>query len=321
MRRNERPRKHFPSLILQSVRPKMRSCASATNTSCTLSATAIRSSPVFFPPTSSPPRARTCCATIRRPKNWRPRRSGTGGFSTTPSTFKSSSRSPATRSIRSAPIADLIEAVERLLGTRDILLSQAAIWAKYAGTGDFEQTLHLDYQGNTLVVPRDDGAFRQVNMILYYSDVGPELGPTCVVPLEHTRDLSPWPPFRPRKKYPDLYRHEKALPAKAGDLLLFSMSTFHRASELTADFGARLSHHFVWRAAAYPFAGYHQWSHFGEKPELARFIERATVRQREVIGFPPPGHRYWNEQTLAGVAARYPRMDMRPYAATAESTP
>ena len=209
---------------------------------------------------------------------------------------------------------DLIDAVERLLGTPEVLLSQAAIWAKYAGTGDFEQTMHLDYQGNTLVVPREDGAFRQVNMILYYSDVGPDLGPTCVVPLEHTRDLSPWPPFRPRKKYPDLYRHEKALPAKAGDLLLFSMSTFHRASEVTADFGVRLSHHFVWRAAAYPFAGYHQWSRFGEKPDLARFIEQATPRQREVIGFPPPGHAYWNEQTLAGVAARYPRMDMKPYA-------
>jgi len=62
---------------------------------------------------------------------------------------------------------DLIEFVERILGTRDILLSQAAIWAKYAGTGDFDQGLHLDYQGNTLVVPRDDGDFRQVNMILY----------------------------------------------------------------------------------------------------------------------------------------------------------
>src|SRR5262245_11361921 len=67
---------------------------------------------------------------------------------------------------------ELISFVERLLGTSDILLSQAAIWAKYAGTGDFDQGLHLDYQGNTLVVPRDDGMFRQVNMILYYTPVG-----------------------------------------------------------------------------------------------------------------------------------------------------
>ena len=47
---------------------------------------------------------------------------------------------------------ELIAFVEKVLGTRDVLLSQAAIWAKYAGTGDFEQGLHLDYQGNTLVV-------------------------------------------------------------------------------------------------------------------------------------------------------------------------
>src|SRR3954470_19463469 len=52
---------------------------------------------------------------------------------------------------------EIVAFVEKLLGTRDVLLSQAAIWAKYAGTGDFDQGLHLDYQGNTLVVPRDDG--------------------------------------------------------------------------------------------------------------------------------------------------------------------
>src|SRR5207253_1422981 len=83
---------------------------------------------------------------------------------------------------------EIITFVERLLGTREVLLSQSAIWAKYAGTGDFEQGLHLDYQGNTLVVPRDDGAFRQVNLILYYTDVDEEMGPTCVVQLELTRD-------------------------------------------------------------------------------------------------------------------------------------
>ena len=88
-------------------------------------------------------------------------------------------RSICSRNFRSRAMAlndvsthpEIISFVERLLGTTDVLLSQAAIWAKYAGTGDFEQGLHLDYQGNTLVVPRDDGDYRQVNMILYYSDV------------------------------------------------------------------------------------------------------------------------------------------------------
>ena len=208
---------------------------------------------------------------------------------------------------------ELIDFVERLLGTRDVLLSQAAIWAKYAGTGDFDQGLHLDYQGNTLVVPRDDDAYRQVNMILYYGDVGADLGPTYVVSQEKTRDLPLWPTHRTRKKFPDLYKHERPVLARAGDLLIFSMRTWHRASDIAADFGARFSHHFVWRAAEHVFQGYHQWSQMGEKPEMQSFIQRATPRQREVLGFPKPGDLYWTDETLAAVQLRYPEMDMRPY--------
>jgi hypothetical protein len=209
---------------------------------------------------------------------------------------------------------EIVGFVERLLGTRDVLLSQAAIWAKYAGTGDFEQGLHLDYQGNTLVVPRDDGAYRQVNMILYYTDVGEDFGPTYVVSQEKTKDLPMWPTHRTRKKSPELYRHEKPVLASAGDLLIFSMRTWHRASDMAADFGARFSHHFVWRAASHGFQGYHQWSQMGEKPELQSFIERATPKQREILGFPKLGDAYWTPETLAAVALRYPKMDMRPYA-------
>ena len=39
----------------------------------------------------------------------------------------------------------------------------------------------------------------------------------------------------------------------------------------------------------------------------------ATPRQREVIGFPAPGHAFWNAETLEGTARRYPKMDMTPY--------
>jgi ectoine hydroxylase-related dioxygenase (phytanoyl-CoA dioxygenase family) len=208
---------------------------------------------------------------------------------------------------------ELIAFVEHVLGTRDVLLSQAATWAKYAGTGDFDQGLHLDYQGNTLVVPRDDGDFRQVNMILYYTDVSPELGPTMVVSQEKTSDLPLWPTHRTKKKSPDLYKHERPVLANAGDLLIFSMRTWHRASDMTAESGVRFTHHFVWRSAAHPFQGYHQWSSRGENPEMQSFIERASPRQREVLGFPPPGHWYWTQETIEAVGMRYPKMDLGPY--------
>lgn len=208
---------------------------------------------------------------------------------------------------------EIIDFVERLLETRQILLSQSAIWAKYASTGSFEQTMHLDYEGNTLVVPRDDGPFRQVNLILYYSDVSEDLGPTFIVPQEHSRDAGLWPPFRPKKKWPELYKHERPMLAKAGSLLIFGMRTFHRAGEMIAESGGRFTQHLVYRSALCPFNGYHQYSQFGEKPELKRFIERATPRQREMLGFPPPGDAYWTEETLAAVAQRYPKLDLTPY--------
>jgi len=201
---------------------------------------------------------------------------------------------------------EIVSFVKRLLATDDVLLSQAAIWAKYAGTGDFEQGLHLDYQGNTLVVPRDDASYRQVNMILYYTDVDAELGPTYVVSQEKTAELPLWPTHRPRKKDSALYKLERPVLAAAGDLFIFSMRTWHRASDLTADHGVRFSHHLVYRAAAHNFQGYHQYSQMGENEELQRFIACATPEQREALGFPTMNDPYWTEETRAAVKQRYP---------------
>jgi hypothetical protein len=208
---------------------------------------------------------------------------------------------------------EIVAFVQAVLGTDRLLLSQAAIWAKYAGTGDFEQGLHLDYQGNTLVVPREDGDYRQVNLILYYSDVNEEMGPTFVVSQEKTGELPVWPTHRTRKRNPELYRHERPVLANPGDLLIFGMRTWHRASAITADAGVRLSHHLVYRAAAHGFQGYHQWSQMGENELLQGFIAQATPQQRELLGFPRVEDPYWNPETLAGVKLRYPGIDLSGY--------
>lgn len=33
----------------------------------------------------------------------------------------------------------------------------------------------------------------------------------------------------------------------------------------------------------------------------------------DLFGWPPAGSHYWTPRTLAGVAARYPEMDLTPY--------
>jgi hypothetical protein len=208
---------------------------------------------------------------------------------------------------------ELIVFVQKVLGTSNVRLSQSAIWTKYAGLGHYEQGLHLDYQGNTLVVPRDDGDYRQVNMILYYSDVTARLGPTHVVSQIQTRGLPLWPTHRWRKTSPQLYDAEKPVIVSGGSLLIFSMRTWHRAGAMSAERGARFTQHFVWRSAAHDFQGYHLYARHGENEDLQRFIARATPAQRQVLGFPPPGDPYWVKETLEAVQLRYPEMDLSPY--------
>ena len=43
------------------------------------------------------------------------------------------------------------------------------------------------------------------------------------------------------------------------------------------------------------------------------FVARASPRQLQLFGFPPPGHRYWTEETLEGMRRRYPGLDPSPW--------
>jgi hypothetical protein len=43
-----------------------------------------------------------------------------------------------------------------------------------------------------------------------------------------------------------------------------------------------------------------------------RFMAEATPRQRELVGFPPPGDPLWTP-FIEGMAARYPGFDPEPY--------
>ena len=50
---------------------------------------------------------------------------------------------------------------------------------------------------------------------------------------------------------------------------------------------------------------------------MEKLVAEATVEQRSVLGFPPPGHKYWTPETLLAVEARYHAfgIDMTPYRA------
>jgi hypothetical protein len=50
------------------------------------------------------------------------------------------------------------------------------------------------------------------------------------------------------------------------------------------------------------------------RPAFGQLMAKATVRERDLFGFPKPGHPYWTAQTLADVAERFPGIDLGEYA-------
>lgn len=208
---------------------------------------------------------------------------------------------------------ELVAFARDALDQEQVFLTQSICWAKYAGRADFSQPLHLDWHDNSLVMPRSDGAFGQLHMILYYSDVVPGGAPTAVVPLADGADrpLVPW--GRSRDADPQLYEREQPLHVPAGALLCFTGRTFHRGSGFTGTEGARFTHHLAWRGAGFEWMSWRGWAQYADQLPMVRWLPRASVEQRTVLGFPPPGHPYWNAESIDLVAARYPRMDMTPY--------
>jgi ectoine hydroxylase-related dioxygenase (phytanoyl-CoA dioxygenase family) len=213
---------------------------------------------------------------------------------------------------------EIVSFVERALETKKIALAQSLVWAKYPGADDFNLALHMDYRTTMLVYPRKRRPFEDIIFIIYYVDVDEQLGATSVVSKQHYKDELLVPDIRPESEYPELYQRELPVHVRAGSMLIYSNATIHRASGITSKDRIRFSHHIVYQSDDAPWKGYCVWAQHGLSPELQHFMEQATTRQRELFGFPPLGHEYWDEDMLVGVAARYPNMDMMPYLEAAD---
>ena len=204
---------------------------------------------------------------------------------------------------------DLVDAAERVLGTRELHLYKVELWAKFAGAVDYDQPLHRDYGSHSLVVPRRDGAYQQMTTFIFLSDVTEEDGPTRIVPFEHSCDV----PFTPLYgEFRSLAEFEVPAVGPAGSLLVYRTDVLHRGSNFTAAGRARYSLLADYQARGSTWGGKMSWPK--QSPERwAKLLPQCSVRERDLFGFPRPGDDYWNEQTLVDVAARYPGMDMTPY--------
>ena len=204
---------------------------------------------------------------------------------------------------------DLIDAAERYLETAELHLYKVELWAKYSGAVNYNQPLHRDYGSHSLVTPRPEPRYQQLTTFIYLSDVTEEDGPTRIIPYPDGKDIPYTPLWLERGVHRDL---EVSAVGPAGSLLVYRSDILHRGNDFSAPQRARFSLLVDYQVRGTTWGGKMSWPK--QYPERwSEFLPRCSLRQRDLFGFPRPGDPYWNEQTLADVAARYPGMDMTPY--------
>jgi hypothetical protein len=204
---------------------------------------------------------------------------------------------------------DLVDGVERYLGTTDLHLYKVELWAKYGGAADYDQPLHRDYGSHSLVAPRTDRRYQQLTSFIFLSDVTGDDGPTRIVPFERGRDVPFTPLYLP---FGELAEYEIPAVGPAGSLLVYRTDILHRGSNITGIGSSRFSLLADFQVRGTTWGGKMAWPK--QSPQRwAKLMPQCSVRERDLFGFPRPGDDYWNEQTLADVALRYPGMDMEPY--------
>jgi hypothetical protein len=208
---------------------------------------------------------------------------------------------------------DLVDLAERYLGTTELQLYKVELWAKYGGAVDYDQPLHRDYGSHSLVVPRPEQRYQQLTTFVFLSDVTDEDGPTVIVPYDAGKDVPYTPLYLP---FGSLAESEVRCTGAAGSLLVYRTDILHRGSNITGARRARFSLLADYQVRGTTWGGKMAWPK--QSPERwAKFMPQCSVRERDLFGFPRPGDAYWTEETLDGVGARYPGIDLEPYRAAA----
>ena len=215
---------------------------------------------------------------------------------------------------RVAVYPDLVDAAERLLSAADLEIYKVELWAKYAGAVNYDQVHHRDFGNHSLVVPRRDGRHAQMTTFILLSDVTELDGPTKFVPQSESRDI----PLHPRRlPMGELFDKEVSGAASAGSLVIYKTDVFHRGSDFKAPGRSRFVMLVDFQERGWRWNGKIHWANHGDMPGLVEAMVAMTPRERDLFGFPRIGCDYWNAQTLADVALRYPGIDLTPYGAAA----
>ncbi|MGH7011467.1 MAG: hypothetical protein ACREEX_11595, partial [Caulobacteraceae bacterium] len=111
----------------------------------------------------------------------------------------------------------------------------------------------------------------------------------------------------------EFFEHEVAATAPAGSLLIYKTDVLHRGSDFAAAGRSRFAMLVDFQQRGWRWMGKMSWPNHADMEGMHEALMKMSPRERDLFGWPPPGSDYWNAQTLADVAARYPGIDLAPY--------
>jgi hypothetical protein len=221
------------------------------------------------------------------------------------------------RSLNRLAVHDVVlDLAEDLLGCSDVRLYLALVTAKYPGQpSGFNQLLHTDFPNHTILVPRRDTGYQQLELFVYLSDATAANGATRLVSRRHTADIPVERHTLSYEEYPEAYERAVTAAAPAGSIVAYRPDVYHCSVDRMDPGTSRFLLHLAYRPAAAEWGGYQAWPFKGFSVEWHNFVAQADVRQLAALGWPRPGAPYWTAETVAGVAARYPGLDVTPWRA------
>ncbi|MEE2709888.1 MAG: phytanoyl-CoA dioxygenase family protein [Gemmatimonadota bacterium] len=226
---------------------------------------------------------------------------------------------------------DYLDMFAQCLGSQDMSYNNAHLFIRFGPTDKRHaenswEGYHIDHNTNSFLPPSADiYQFGYVNSAVYLHDVEPDGAPMHVIPGSHRKlpELLPelirtgnWSGNSAVGDLRKVEGFEKPIPttAKAGSVLFYNSYLVHAAVPFINNRAHRCfwtlsmarNDNQSWTKLANP------WQ-YGERDYLVPFLEKTTPRVRALLGWPPPGHSYYTDQTLELLATWFPGMDLTPY--------
>lgn len=171
----------------------------------------------------------------------------------------------------------------------------------WGGTGHDDSALHIDNINNSLLPMSEElREFGQLGFWIHLEKVEHDQAPLRLIPKRYGKDMT---------KCVELV-------CEPGTLCLKTNYTWHSATTYTRKDGQRFTCGYSYGRADHVWEGFNHYTHLGAAaPVFQEFIGSLTAEQRELWRFPPAGHPYYTEQTLALLEKQYPGWDSSEYLA------